>query len=194
LEPGDPRNFLTASKNCYDCYDVNDSEHCRYVQVGVQVTDLVDCSNMYIKPELSYEVLGTISTYNVHFSLYIFHSKDVWYSEQLFSCSNCFGCVGLRNKSYCIFNKQYTPEDYDKKVAEIITHMQTTGEWGEFFPVTLSPFAYNETLANEYLPLTKIEALERGYRWKEPAASADTTTQSNPTISGDYSRSIRRYL
>ena len=40
-------------------------------------------------------------------------------------------------------------------------------KYGEFFPVELSPFCYNETIAQEYFPLTKVEALEQGYRWKD---------------------------
>jgi len=37
--------------------------------------------------------------------------------------------------------------------------MQKTGEWGEFFPASLSPFGYNETVAEEYYPLTREEVL-----------------------------------
>lgn len=36
--------------------------------------------------------------------------------------------------------------------AKIIEHMKSTGEWGQFFPLTLSPFAYNETAANYHFP------------------------------------------
>ena len=42
------------------------------------------------------------------------------------NCNNLFGCIGLRNKSYCIFNKQYTKDEYETTVANIITHMQET--------------------------------------------------------------------
>ena len=41
-------------------------------------------------------------------------------------------------------------------------------KYGEFFPPELSPFSYNETIAQEYFPLTKEEAEEKGYRWKDP--------------------------
>ena len=40
-------------------------------------------------------------------------------------------------------------------------------EWGEFFPIEMSPFGYNETVAQEYFPLTKEQALEKGYTWKD---------------------------
>jgi hypothetical protein len=40
-------------------------------------------------------------------------------------------------------------------------------KYGEFFPSELSPFAYNETIAQEYYPLTKQQALDQGYKWKD---------------------------
>lgn len=161
-------DFLSNCRNCTDCYDTNDSEDCKYVNVGVNVKDIYDCSNMYLKPELNYQVLGTIETYNVIFSLYIFHSQNVAYSEFCFNSSNLFGCSGLRKKKYCIFNKQYTKEEYEALVPKIIKHMQSTGEWGKFFPMRYSPFGYNETVAQDYIPLTKEQAQTRNYNWKDP--------------------------
>jgi len=61
-------------------------------------------------------------------------------------------------------------------VSQIIEHMKNTGEWGEFFPSSASPFGYNETLANEYFPLTKEEALEKDFKWsdyKKPLPQAE---------------------
>jgi hypothetical protein len=45
--------------------------------------------------------------------------------------------------------------------------MIADGEWGEFFPPSLSPFGYNETVAQEYYPLTKEEALSKGFNWSD---------------------------
>ena len=50
----------------------------------------------------------------------------------MFCCqnvANLFGCVGLKNKQYCILNKQYTKEEYETLVVRIIQQMQQTGEW-----------------------------------------------------------------
>ena len=177
-------DFLRNSKNCHESYDVVDSEDCLHVQVGVKSKDLIDCSNMYINPECSYQVLGTIGTNNVHFCLYVFHSSDLWYCEQCFSCNNCFACIGLRNKQYCIFNKQYDKETYEKTVAKIIHHMRNAGEWGVYFPADLSPFSYNKSLADEYFPLTKEQVLARNYRWEDPVPAdyAPATTTANQRI------------
>jgi len=50
--------------------------------------------------------------------------------------------------------------------------MKQAGEWGEFFPMTLSPFAYNETAAYHYFPLEKYEVMQRGLGWMEAVDSA----------------------
>jgi len=43
--------------------------------------------------------------------------------------------------------------------------MKETGEWGEFFPIALSPLTYNESVAQDVFPLSREEALQRGYHW-----------------------------
>ena len=45
--------------------------------------------------------------------------------------------------------------------------MKKTGEYGEFFPVSISPFGYNETQGQVYMPMTKNEALEKGLKWED---------------------------
>jgi hypothetical protein len=78
----------------------------------------------------------------------------------LSNASYCFGCIGLHNnEQYCILNRQYTKEEYETLVPQIIEHMIQTGEWGEFFPASLSPFGYNETVAQEYFPLSREAVL-----------------------------------
>jgi hypothetical protein len=74
-------DFIDSSRNCLDCYDVNDSEDCRYVQVGVNVKDNYDCSNMYLKPELCYGTLGTIEVYHSAYCLFVFQSKILGTSD-----------------------------------------------------------------------------------------------------------------
>ncbi|MFI5205883.1 MAG: hypothetical protein ACHQVK_02990 [Candidatus Paceibacterales bacterium] len=65
-------------------------------------------------------------------------------------------------------NKQYSKEDYEKLVPRIIEHMQKTGEWGESFPISLAIFPYNDTLAQDYYPLSKEEVIARGWKWQDP--------------------------
>jgi hypothetical protein len=38
-------------------------------------------------------------------------------------------------------------------------------KYGEFFPIELSPFGYNNTQAMQHFPITKEEALKKNYGW-----------------------------
>jgi len=80
------------------------------------------------------------------------------------------------NAKFCIFNKQYKEKEYFEMIEKIKKHMNDVPymdkngrifKYGEFFPYDLSPFGYNETTANDYFPISKSEALEKGYPWKE---------------------------
>ena len=106
---------------------------------------------------------------NVLFSWNVFiNSSHIMYSRTCCeNSSHLFGCVWLRNKQYCIFNKQYTKHEYEQLVPQLIAHMKDTGERGEFLDPSLSPFGYNETLAHEHFPLSKQEALKRWYWWQD---------------------------
>jgi hypothetical protein len=165
---------LFDSKNAHHCFDAANLEDCAYVSQCP--TKAKDCHDANYMPgsELIFEVLSGVNNYNSKCNLYAWDIKDSDYNEECFFSNDLFGCVGLKHQEFCIFNKKYTPEEYYKLRNKIITHMQRpvpdgTGkiEWGEFFPIEMSPFAYNETIAQGYLPLTKTEALKRGYKWRD---------------------------
>jgi Zn ribbon nucleic-acid-binding protein len=160
-------NHIYNSKNTQHSFYSDNCEDCAYC---AQVVDLKDCydNNYTEENELCLEYLGMYASKNTHFSTFCRHCFEVNYSEYCITNKNLFGCSGLRNKEYCILNKQYTKEEYEKLVPKIIEHMKKTGEWGEFFPITHSPFGFNETVAQENFPITKEQALTKGYKWKDP--------------------------
>lgn len=158
-------DHIYNSQNVVDCYDVYDSQDIRDSHDGVGSKDCADVFS-FDGCELCYESMSLIG-YGYRFTIGCRDSYDIWYSENCHNSKNLFGCVGLRNKQYCVFNKQYTKEEYEALVERIVTHMQSTGEWGEFFPATLSPFAYNETTAYDYYPMNKQAVEARGWRWRE---------------------------
>ena len=167
-------------KNCKYAFDVllGDNENGKFIfWSGATIKDVYDGTGIGVKSELLYEGVS-IGLFNakIFYSIVTRNSHDVQYSFNCHSSSNLFACVGLRNKQYCILNKQYTKEEYEKMVPKIIKHMNSMPytdnkgriyKYGEFFPPELSPFSYNETIAQEYFPLTKEQALEQGYSWKD---------------------------
>jgi hypothetical protein len=153
-------------KNCHHAFDSKDCEDCKYIYCTPKSKCTQDC--VYCAPdgvEFCYNVCSLVDMKSSMSVFYTWHGSDLFYCIECHQCNNCFGCIGLRHKNYCILNKQYTKEEYEELVSRIIAHMEKTGEWGEYFPYELSPFAYNETIAQEYFPLEKNEVLALGSKW-----------------------------
>ncbi len=169
-------DHIFHSQNCEECFDVQDSrdmKFCERIYNGPNADCYdVDQFGMKIEQILESGPIGDRSQMSA-FVMLAYGVVDVCYSEYAFNSKNCFGCFGIKNAEYCILNKQYTKDEYEKLVPQIIEHMQSpstssgTSEWGEFFPVEISPFAYNETVAQEYFPLTPEEISGKNWKWKE---------------------------
>lgn len=185
-------NQLYNAKNayhCFDCKDIEDSAYCAKLSIGVK--SCYDYSSWGDRAELVYcsSVCGD-GVYNLRFCTTSFTNlRDCTYADTCVSSSNLFGCVGVRGKQYCVLNKQYTKEEYEALVPRIIEHMTRTGEWGEFFPKDYTSYGYNETLAQEVFPLTRQEALARGYGWQDelPVVTGHETIASDelPSTAAD---------
>ncbi len=160
-------NFLFQAKNCKQCFDVYDAQDCAYMTRSYAIKDCYDGHGIPGPAELSYETLACGLSSNTRFSIMCNYDTDIQYCEQCCNAEELFGCIGLRKKQNCILNKQYTKAEYDELVGKIVNHMRETGEYGEFFPVALSPFGYNETVALEMYPLTREQAVSAGYRWQD---------------------------
>ena len=155
-----------------------EAENCKYCySYAENVKDSYDCTLFGDGAELMYEsaVCG-LGAANLKFCNHCYtNDNNLEYCVECMSCSDCFACVGLRKKQYHIFNKSYSKEEYFKLVEKIKKHMNEMShtdkqgniyKYGEFFPPELSPFAYNETIAQEYFPLAREEIKKQGYKWK----------------------------
>jgi hypothetical protein len=124
-------------------------------------------------------------------------NHNAFYVHYVHNCENVFGCIGLRHKKYCVLNQQYTKEEYEALVPKIIEHMRKTKEWGEFFPLAISPLAYNESHVYSYFPLSKECVLERGWRWVddvEPKVRESEPTDAIPDDVHDATDDIARRI
>ncbi|MEK7193662.1 MAG: hypothetical protein AAB652_02630 [Patescibacteria group bacterium] len=176
-------NYIDHSKDVKNSFLVREGEHlkfCQYIQELPGCKDCYDWSIWGDNGQLMYECHACgIGTQNVRFCLFTQEdSHDIEYSMVCSGSSYLFGCVGLRKKQYCILNKQYSKEEYEKLLPKIREHMSSMPykdqqgrlyQYGEFFPIELSPVGYNESMAQEYFPLDKQTATAQGYKWREPA-------------------------
>lgn len=161
-------DYLQNCKNALECYDCFDLEDCKYLQESVSVKDSMDLSMHDKNIELGYELCsGGESNTLLRFSFCTIDSYDSDYLFMCFHLKESFGCDGFHSKNkFCILNKQYSGKDYVALREKIIEHMKKTGEYGEFFPIELSPFPYNESCAQDYFPMIEEDVLAKGWRWK----------------------------
>lgn len=173
-------DYLSNTKDCTECFDMEGPiENSKRIIYSIpDVKDSMDIYGTGAGVELCYEAMGCgLKLQNTAFSIaYEGHSNR--YAFFCRGSNNCFGCIGVRNKEYCILNKQYSKEEYEELLPKVIEHMNTmpyvdkkrrTYAYGEFPPGELSPHAYNETIAQEFFPLTKAEVENEGYLWRDSA-------------------------
>ena len=161
----------------------------RYCQISVlKAANSYDCNQLFMGMENAYEcVTCGEGGYNMRYCFNCWaESRDLEYCSYCVGSSDCFGCVSLSKKQYCIFNKQYTKEEYFQLRDKIINHMNEMPyfdllgreyKYGQFFPSEFSPIAYNESLAQDYVPLINGKlAEEKGFVWRQPNAREFQTT------------------
>ncbi len=170
--------YISNSKNVQKSYYVVNGENLKYCQ-GLHVKSVRDSYDQYRygnNSELIYEgsVVGGDSA-NIKFSYHVYDNcNDVEYSWGCTGSSFLFGCIGLKKAQYCIFNKQYSKEEYETLRPKIIEHMNGMPYvdkkgikyvYGEFFPSELSPVSYNQSVAIQYFPISQGDAMAQGYWW-----------------------------
>lgn len=174
-------------KNCQDCFEVwGEAEDSKFLFMLSlpPIKDCYDVSAWGNNLQLSYESYGVgEQSANLKFCAESgLNAHSLGYCQFTFGGEENFGCIGLKKKAHCILNKQYSKNEYEKLTLKIREHMnempyisriknnelgikEITYKYGEFFPPELSPFPYNDTLAQRFFPFTKEEALAQGYKW-----------------------------
>jgi hypothetical protein len=173
-------NQIYGCKNVQNSFETKSAEDSKYLQF-VFYPSSRDCYDMTLWGQNAtriYECMGAGDNQDmIKFSFDCWASAtNIEYSYHIVSPnSNLFGCIGLKNKEYCILNKQYSKEEYEILIPKIKQHMMDMPyidkkgrvyTYGEFFPTEISLFSYNETFAQSYFPLRKEEIVEKGFSWK----------------------------
>jgi hypothetical protein len=173
-------DYIYESKNSKEMYISNGAEDCKWCQfITVRpVKDCYDYSGWGNNAELIYESssVGENSS-SISFSYQCWpDSLNLQYCIWNIAGKNNFGCVNLKRKSYCILNKEYTKDEFERLREKIIEDMKKNPYidklgrkffYGEFFPPEFSKFPYNKSNAGKFYPETKEEALSHGYEWDD---------------------------
>ncbi|MBI4059677.1 zinc-ribbon domain containing protein [Candidatus Giovannonibacteria bacterium] len=159
---------LVNCKNAFEVYYGTDSENVRYGDDVEKTRDSMDVKGP-MESELAYECCSIDhGCARIYFSDFCQRGcVDAYYSSFCINSQNLFGCISLQNAKNCILNRQYSPAEYGELKNKLIGEMTRRGEFGENLGGMASPFAYNETVAMEHFPLSKEDALSKGYLWQD---------------------------
>ncbi|MFH1404814.1 MAG: hypothetical protein ABIH21_01795 [Patescibacteria group bacterium] len=146
-----PENFNEKSENCIGDYMTN-CKDCKYIYYGTDgsqnnywcawAMERAEGNAFVAEPAAStntYYSSALEKCYNCLFCYWVARCQNSEFLIDSLDCDYCFACVGLRKKKYCIFNKQYSEDEYWQKVDELKCAMLECGEYGEFLPAKFNP-------------------------------------------------------
>lgn len=118
-------NLCMNVKNCYYTFGCLGDEDCMYSAKIYSCRDTVDC--LYsMNCELCYECTNCSHCYNVRWAHHSFNCRDSAFLYGCRNCNNCFGCVNLLHKKFCIFNVQYTEDEYRERLEQLQTNRHSS--------------------------------------------------------------------
>ncbi|KKL91004.1 hypothetical protein LCGC14_1899020 [marine sediment metagenome] len=177
------------SKNCKECFETIGAEDSKYLLMvqNPPIRDSYDISSWGNNMSRCYECCNVgEDVSDVRFCNESgLGLMDADYCK-LSTGAHHFGCVSVKKGDYVIMNKRYPKDEYEKLREQIIAHMNEMSyadksgrvyRYGEFFPTELSPFAYNETIASNFFPLSRDAAEAAGYRYAESEERSYTITK-----------------
>ncbi|MBU0647931.1 hypothetical protein KJ855_02015 [Patescibacteria group bacterium] len=88
-----------------------DTENCMY-GMFIGGRDSMDCAITY-DGENMYECIACKNCYELFFGSFCQDCRQSRFLYDCIGCHDCIMCFGLRNKSYCIKNKQLSKEEYE---------------------------------------------------------------------------------
>ncbi|MDP2630524.1 MAG: hypothetical protein Q8P56_03895 [Candidatus Uhrbacteria bacterium] len=110
-------NNCAGAKNSYLCFAGPLVENSAYCVINNNVKEGFDLYES-CHSQLCYDSYMVDEAFRVFFSVNCEDCSDIWFSRNMVGCSDCFGCINLRNKKYHIFNKEVSKEDYKKFMDE----------------------------------------------------------------------------
>src|SRR3989344_6230508 len=149
-------------KNCYLLFQVSNTEDSAYGNAVDYSKNCFDNSHL-MKCERCYMGFWLTNCYQCHYCTQCTDCHTMWFSKNCRGSSNCIGCVNLTNKNYCIFNEQYTKEEYAKRLAQIKLNTwsglqklqkQARNFWLKF-PNKFLQGVKNENVTGEYITNSK---------------------------------------
>jgi len=175
-EDSDFGDYLYSCKNCYLSFDNASCQDCLYVFDSFKAVNCADCDCVQLSERL-YECVDAFKCYNSAYLNFCSRMYDSFFCWDCTDCHDIFGCTHLKHKQYCIFNRQFSKEDYQKKVAELLKrpaeeNLKELEKLIERYPVTQTNVTHSENCdygnhvhnsKNLYLCFDTVYSEDSGY-------------------------------
>ncbi|MDC0358143.1 hypothetical protein OAO01_04945 [Oligoflexia bacterium] len=111
-------HLSTQNKDCYLLACCSYNERCQY---GFWTQNSLDCLDCYTveKSERCYQCMNGKNLYHCAYVNDSENCNHCWFSSDCVGCSNIFGSRGLRNKSYFLFDRQVTKEEWEQYLGAL---------------------------------------------------------------------------
>lgn len=109
---------LYYCKNLTNCFDTLNSSDSVYIFDSDMCVNCVDCDYSF-ESQLCYESVSIHKCFNSNFLEDCSNTRDSSYCYNCRDCHDVFACANLINKSFCIFNRQFTETEYREKVQKL---------------------------------------------------------------------------
>ncbi len=116
-------NYVFDSRNSYMCFGASNLDDCGYMFESGESKSSFDAL-FSTELQLSYESIDSGQLFNCSYSIWSGNSIDCSYIISCVDLKNCLGCVDLAHKQYCILNRQFTKEEYEKISAQILAELK----------------------------------------------------------------------
>ncbi len=148
---------INNSKNTIFWFGTDDSNDSIYCGVAWWWENFIDIESTSSSPRCynciwSIKMHGCISIANNFDEM-----KNSYYDLYMRWSEYMLWCFGFANQSHCILNKRYAQEEWETLTKKIITELKSKWIRGQFLDTELSPFPYNDSVANKFFPIKNLK-------------------------------------
>jgi pentatricopeptide repeat protein len=170
--------FMLKSQNIQNWYyglEIKNWKNLLSVGWSKLNTDMYDCFEAWAhgNSDFFWVMNAWVKSSNVYNCEWVVACNNIYYSRFLENCNYCIWCIGLKNKEFCILNKQYTKEERFEKADQIFNQMDQNNILWKYFPATLNPFYFNDTMAYLVWNFTKEEVEAEWYLRRDEEVKVD---------------------
>lgn len=152
---------INNSKNMTFWFWAEGNHDSRYCGIQWRSQNVMDLESSAMSQQ-TYNCIGSIQMFGCScISSNFWEMKNAHYGFYMRWSSDILGCFGLQNQSHCILNKKYSKEDREKLATTIIQELRAKQKRGDFMDTEMSPFPYNDSLANRVFPIKQLKIWDK---------------------------------